>query len=147
MGCFWISCNQQPSTTPASETSPIPVVISLSGKEFFEPERSEKSQAKLDSNLRVAQKNFDANPTEENYIWLGRRLAYLAKYNEAIEIFSKGLEKFPKSYKLDRHRGHRYISTRKFDAAIKDLNKAVALMKDVPLEIEPDGQPNKINVP
>ncbi len=145
-GCFWISCNQQPSTSAVSVV-PIPVATSLAGKEFFEPARSEKSQTKLDSNVQVAQKNFETSPSEENYIWLGRRLAYLSKYKEAIEIFTEGNEKYPDSYKLYRHRGHRYISTREFDEAIEDFNKAVVLMKDAPLEIEPDGQPNKINVP
>jgi tetratricopeptide (TPR) repeat protein len=119
----------------------------LLGKEFFEPERSEASQAKLDSNLHVAQQHFDADPSEENYIWLGRRLAYLSKYAEAIEVFSNGIEQYPSSYRLYRHRGHRYISTRMFDDAIEDFKKAVDLMVGAPVEIEPDGQPNKINVP
>ncbi len=144
--CFWVSCNRQPST-PAVSGSPIPVATSLTGKDFFEPMRPEKSQAKLDSNLQVAQKNFDADPSEENYIWLGRRLAYLSKYKEAIEVFSEGIEKYPDSYKLYRHRGHRYISMRKFDEAIEDFKKAVSRMEGHPIGIEPDGQPNKINVP
>ena len=46
-----------------------------------------------------------------------------------------------------RHRGHRYISQRKFDAAIADFNKAAELMQGAPIEMEPDGQPNKINKP
>lgn len=143
-----VSCNSPSNENQITEDNGSrAVAMSLSGREFFEPERSKKSQAKLDSNLQVAQQNFEVNPSEDNYIWLGRRLAYLSKYNEAIKIFSEGIEKYPKSYKLYRHRGHRYISTRKFDDAIKDFNKAVALMKDAPIEIEPDGQPNKINRP
>ena len=46
-----------------------------------------------------------------------------------------------------RHRGHRYISQRKFDKAIADFEKAIELMNGVALEIEPDGQPNKLNTP
>ncbi len=145
---FFIGCTNKENVQEATANSALnAVAISLSGKEFFEPERSEKSQAKLDSNLQVAKRNFDDDPSEENYIWLGRRLAYLSKYTDAIEIFTKGIEKFPNSYKLYRHRGHRYLSTRKFDDAIKDFNKAVGLMKDAALEIEPDGQPNRINKP
>jgi hypothetical protein len=30
-------------------------------------------------NYKQAKKNFDANPSEENTIWLGRRTAYLGK--------------------------------------------------------------------
>jgi tetratricopeptide (TPR) repeat protein len=48
---------------------------------------------------------------------------------------------------LYRHRGHRYISIRKFQEAVSDLEKAAALMEGKPLEIEPDGQPNKLNQP
>jgi len=121
-----------------------PEVYSLLGVEYFAPE---EANPKLDNNLEVARKNFGADPSEENYIWLGRRTAYLSRYNEAIEIFNQGIEKFPDSYRLYRHRGHRYISQRKFDAAIADLKKASELMQGAPIEIEPDGQPNKLNKP
>jgi len=140
--CLFVLNCQAPKTetTPPSQ----PEIISLLGLEYFAPT---EVNPKLDSNLTVAQKNFDANPSEENYIWLGRRLAYLTRYNEAIKIFTEGIEKFPDSYRLYRHRGHRYVSQRKFDAAIADFNKAAELMKGAPLEIEPDGQPNKLNKP
>jgi tetratricopeptide (TPR) repeat protein len=121
-----------------------PEVYSLLGEEYFAPT---EANPKLDSNLAMARKNFEADPSEDNYIWLGRRTAYLTRYNEAIEIFNQGIEKFPDSYRLYRHRGHRYLSQRKFDAAIADLKKASELMQGVPIEIEPDGQPNKLNQP
>ncbi len=132
------------SCTSQTEDIPEPEVYSLLGLEYFAPS---ESNPKLDSNLSVARKNFEVDPSEENYIWLGRRTAYLTHYNEAIEIFTEGIEKFPNSYRLYRHRGHRYISQRKFDAAIADLTKASTLMPASPLEIEPDGQPNKLNQP
>lgn len=121
-----------------------PQVSSLLGTKYFAPE---ETNPKLDSNLNVALKNFQADATEDNYIWLGRRYGYLIEYNKAIAVLSEGIEKFPNSYRLYRHRGHRYISQRKFDAAIADLTKAAALMKGAPIEIEPDGQPNKLNQP
>lgn len=98
-------------------------------------------------NYEVAKTNFAANPNEENTIWLGRRTAYLGKYEEAIAIYTRGMEKFPNSYKLYRHRGHRYITTRQFDKAIADFKKAAMLVKGKPLEIEPDGLPNAANIP
>jgi tetratricopeptide (TPR) repeat protein len=121
-----------------------PEIISLLGIEFFAPT---STHPKLDSNLFLAQKNFARDSSEENFIWLGRRTAYLTRYNKAIEIFSNGIEKYPNSFKLYRHRGHRYISQRKFDKAISDFEKAVELMNGVALEIEPDGQPNTLNTP
>jgi tetratricopeptide (TPR) repeat protein len=36
---------------------------------------------------------------------------------------------------------------REFSKAVADLQKAAALMPGVPLEIEPDGQPNRLNIP
>ena len=93
-------------STPEQKSEPAPVLTGLDGKQYFEPGRSETAQAKLDSNLNVARKNFEADPSEENYIWLGRREAYLSHYKEAIGIFTEGLEKYPDSYKLFRHRGH-----------------------------------------
>jgi tetratricopeptide (TPR) repeat protein len=131
----------------STERGKEPVVISLLGTEFYEPDRTPDRQSLLDSNLRVARKNFDADPSEENYIWYGRRTAYLMHLDEAIDIFTDGLEKFPKSYRLLRHRGHRYISLRKFNEAIADLEKAEILMSGKPLETEADGVPNKLNKP
>ena len=59
-----------------------PEIISLLGKEYFAPT---PVNPKLDSNLLLAQKNFANDSSEENYIWLGRRTAYLTRYNEAME--------------------------------------------------------------
>lgn len=134
-------------SAPEKKTELSPVLTGLDGKRYFEPERSAAAQARLDSNLNVARKNFEADPSEDNYIWLGRREGYLYHYNEAIKILSEGLEKYPNSYKLFRHRGHRYISIRDFNKAIADFQMAASLMPRQPLEIEPDGQPNKINKP
>ncbi len=131
-------------TSNNNEITSEPEAYSLLGLEYFAPI---EVNSKLDSNLAVARNNFEADPSEENYIWLGRRTAYLTRYNEAIEIFNEGIEKFPTSYRLYRHRGHRYISQRKFYAAIDDLKKASTLMQGAPIEIEPDGQPNKLNKP
>jgi tetratricopeptide (TPR) repeat protein len=77
----------------------------------------------------------------------GRRTAYLGLYKKAIKIFSKGLKKHPDSPELYRHRGHRYISIRQFDKAIRDFQKAATLAEGRDIEIEPDGLPNKLNIP
>ncbi|MBX2896477.1 MAG: hypothetical protein KF763_13590 [Cyclobacteriaceae bacterium] len=135
------ACKQNNPEQAAAEAAEV---YSLLGLEYYAPTQP---NAKLDSNLAVAQKNFEADASEENYIWLGRRLAYKVKYNQAIDVFTQGIERYPHSYKLYRHRGHRYLSQRKFDAAIEDFTKAAALMPATPLELEPDGIPNRINKP
>lgn len=136
-----LACKENNPEQAAAEAAEV---YSLLGLEYYAPT---EPNAKLDSNLAEAQKNFDADASEENYIWLGRRLAYKVKYNKAIEVFTEGIEQYPNSYKLYRHRGHRYLSQRKFDAAIEDFTKAAELMPATPLELEPDGIPNKINQP
>ncbi|MGE0771523.1 MAG: tetratricopeptide repeat protein [Cyclobacteriaceae bacterium] len=138
-----VGCSQQTNETQEQKA---PVVVSLLGETFYEPDRSADVQQHLDSNLSVAKKNLEENPSEENYIWLGRRLGYLSRFNEAIDVLTEGLDKYPDSYKLLRHRGHRFISLRLFDRAISDLSTASTLMPP-DLEIEPDGQPNRLNQP
>lgn len=135
-------------TTPNQEkVEKAPEVVSLLGTTYFEPERSPEVQARLDSSLWAAKKKFHDNPSEENYIWYARRLGYLSRFNQAIEVLSEGIDKYPNSYKLLRHRGHRFISMRLFDRAIDDLTKASTLMPAGDPEIEPDGSPNKLNIP
>ncbi|HVF29718.1 MAG TPA: tetratricopeptide repeat protein, partial [Pyrinomonadaceae bacterium] len=46
-----------------------------------------------------------------------------------------------------RHRGHRYLTIRCFDDAVRDFEKAAELTKGKPDEIEPDGLPNPKNIP
>lgn len=104
--------------------------------------------ATLEDNLAAARAAFAADPKDEtNIIWLGRRLAYLGRYEEAIDVYSRGLELHPESYRLLRHRGHRFITLRRFERAENDLAQAAHLTRGVPDEIEPDGAPNKYGVP
>lgn len=125
-----------------------PEAKSLNGRKLFPMQLSPATQAKYDQLLAEAQAKYNADPKDlNNIIWLGRRTAYLGSYKKAIKIFSKGLKIHPQSPELYRHRGHRYISVRKFDKAIKDFSKAAALSSGRDTEIEPDGLPNKLNIP
>ena len=62
-------------------------------------------------------------------------------------MFTQGIAMHPGDARLYRHRGHRYITTRRFDLAIDDLKKAAQLIAGKPDEIEPDGAPNKAGIP
>jgi len=91
---------------------------------------------------------YNSNPMNPDLtIWLGRRMAYLGDYQDAISIFTEGIEKHPDDARMYRHRGHRYITTRQLDLAIQDLEKAAELIHGQPDIIEPDGIPNKRNKP
>ncbi len=123
-------------------------VNSLLGQELLPPAMDLATKNKKDSLLDIAFNNFQQDSlSEDNIIWYGRRLAYLYKYVEAIEAYTKGLSNHQSSYRLLRHRGHRFISIRKFELAIEDLKKAAHLVQDQPLEVEPDGIPNRLNKP
>ncbi len=119
----------------------------LAGEPLYPTPLSAEASARLHADLAAARAAFDADPDEMNTIWLGRRLAYLQRYREAIEVFSDGLARHPASYRLYRHRGHRHISMRDFDAAIADLERANELMPKGITETEPDGMPNPQGVP
>ena len=108
---------------------------------------SDKAKVIYETKLAEAKLNFSKDPSADNLIWLGRRTAYLGNYEDAIEIYSKGIDQFPKDARFYRHRGHRYISSRCFDLAIKDFKKATRLTRGKPNEIEPDGLPNALGIP
>ena len=99
------------------------------------------------ANYQTALGNFITDSSATNFIWLGRRIAYTGSYEEAIDVYSRGIAQYAVDARLYRHRGHRYVTTRQFDKAIADLEHAATLIKDTEDTIEPDGIPNKLNTP
>lgn len=109
---------------------------------------ADATRAKYERQLAVARRAYVSAPQNlDSIIWYGRRLGYLGRLRESIEIYTRGLARHPDNPWLLRHRGHRYISVRDFDAAVADLKRADDLMRDKPDEVEPDGQPNAANTP
>jgi tetratricopeptide (TPR) repeat protein len=125
-----------------------PEATSLLGRPLHRMALPDETRAALEANLAAAERDFRAAPeSEDATIWLGRRQAYLWRYRDAIETFSKGLALHPRSFRLYRHRGHRYITVRELDRAIADFERAAALIRGVPDEVEPDGAPNASGKP
>jgi tetratricopeptide (TPR) repeat protein len=134
------------SWTPAS--AQLPETLSLLGKPLVSPPIPAERRRTLEADLAAARAAFDKNPVDvDAAIWLGRRTAYLGRFGEAVEIYTRAIEGHPDDPRLYRHRGHRYITLRKFDPAIRDFNRAAELIEGRPDEIEPDGQPNARNIP
>jgi tetratricopeptide (TPR) repeat protein len=134
------------SLTVAAVAQQRPEATSLAGKPLYPIELANRS--KLEGDLAQAEKDLAAKPTDADaIIWTGRRLAYLWRYGDAIAMFSKGIAQHPNDARLYRHRGHRFITTRQFDRAIADFDKAVSLIKGATDEIEPDGAPNASGKP
>jgi tetratricopeptide (TPR) repeat protein len=124
-----------------------PEATSLNGKPLMRP-TALPNQQKLEAELAQAEKDLAARPNDaEAMIWVGRRLGYLWRFNDAIAAFTKGIAAHPGNPKFYRHRGHRYITIRQFAKAEADFEKAAQLFKGKPDEIEPDGAPNPAGKP
>ncbi len=133
----------------AQDTNEGPVeAISLLGTPLMRPKLSEDFRIEQTTHLKAAEAALSlATDNPEALVWVGRRTAYLGRYQEAIEIFSGGIESHPDFAPLFRHRGHRYISIRRFDDAIKDLSFAADLIAGATDIVEQDGLPNAMGIP
>ena len=145
----WYDRFLRPERAPATdEQGRTPETTSLLGVPLFAPVLDVERKKTYEENLGDAAAEFVLAPDEEEkIIWVGRRMAYLGRYQDAVAVYSRGIDKIPDSYKLLRHRGHRYITLRQFDDAIADLERATTLIEGVTDQIEPDGLPNAQNTP
>jgi tetratricopeptide (TPR) repeat protein len=130
---FFIPAVAQPCLNAAREVAPV---LSPETRATYEKKLEEADTAHLDKPNAA-----------DSIIWLGRRMAYLGNYKKAVWIFSSGIKLHPNDAGLYRHRGHRYITLRCFDDAIRDLEKAASLIKGTPDEVELDGLLNARKVP
>ena len=137
---------------PPVSVAPLPLddiqALSLFNQPLVAPELPPEVRRDREDRLAEAKAAVEARPDDpEALIWLGRRTAYLGRYREAIEIFSRGVVRFPQDARFLRHRGHRYITIRRFDAAEADLEDAARLVAGQPDQVEPDGLPNAAGIP
>ena len=142
MGCASVA--EPPiQITPAS-----PETWSLFGEPLHAPSPSPAVLDTLQRELARTRAAYDRNPEDPDAIlWLGRRTAYLGRFRAAVTIFSEGIAKHPEDARFYRHRGHRYITLRRFESAIADLEHAAELVEGKPDQVEPDGIPNPRNLP
>ena len=132
----------------AGSGSTVVEATSLTGQPLMRPEPQGAARERMEQQLAAARAAFERTPVDaDSIIWLGRRTAYLGRFNEAIDIYTKGMVSHPAEARLVRHRGHRYLSTRQLPLAIADFERAYALTKGTPDVVEPDGQPNARNIP
>jgi tetratricopeptide (TPR) repeat protein len=133
---------------PSHATGQGPEAISLLGQPLYPPALTPERRAELERELAGARADYERDPASADAIlWVGRRLAYLGRYREAIEVFGDGIEKHPEDARMYRHRGHRWITLRRFDDAIRDLDHAARLVAGRPDQVEPDGMPNPYGIP
>jgi tetratricopeptide (TPR) repeat protein len=109
---------------------------------------ADRTRGALEQQLAEARADLQVRPRDAAaVVWVGRRLAYLGRFREAIDVYTEGLLEHPDDTRLLRHRGHRWITLRDFDRAVDDLSRADALMQRRDDEVEPDGQPNARGIP
>ncbi len=110
--------------TGARRTSDVPPArdaeaMSLLGEPLFAPPDTAEMLGAVGANSR--EEMVDA------LIAAGRERAGKWRYRDAVEIYTRAMELAPDDPRLYRHRGHRYISLRQLDSAVRDLDRAGAL--------------------
>jgi len=124
----------------------IPEAFSLYKKPLYvipyRPDLAEGLRKKLEKAIRDFEEDQD---NVENYIWLGRQLAYNGRYREGIAVYTMGLEKYPENAELYRHRAHRFLTLRLFDHAVTDSMQSIRYMMEAPDKIEYSGLPGHEN--
>ncbi|HUF66345.1 MAG TPA: hypothetical protein VMM17_10275 [Gemmatimonadaceae bacterium] len=137
------------SEAQAQESAPIEAqAVSLLGDTLREFPLDAEVRARYELQLAEARNSYDRAPGDaDSIIWLGRRLAYVGRLRDAIDVYSRGILLHPDNPWLYRHRGHRLITLREFDRAVADFEQAALLAAGTEDEVEPDGQPNARNVP
>jgi tetratricopeptide (TPR) repeat protein len=98
-----------------------PEVNSPLGKSFFAKGDADGAIAKADAALA-------ANPASVDLMIAAARARDIAlQFDGSIKLYTKAITAAPDDVRAYRFRGHRYISTRRFDLAVADLEKAVKL--------------------
>ncbi len=147
-------CGGAPGTdVPDEPPAPAPAedgveAVSLLGDPLRRPALDPAFAERQQRLLAEARTRLEANPDDvDALIWVARRTAYLGRFREAIGVLDRGIREHPDEARLYRHRGHRYITLRRFEDAVADLEHAAALIEDAADSVEPDGLPNPRGVP
>ncbi len=98
-----------------------PELTTLLGRPVQARPDTDGAIAKADAALAADPKNVDL------ILAAARARDAALQFHAAIDIYTKGLALAPSDVRLLRFRGHRYISIRRFDLAVADLQKAVGL--------------------
>lgn len=138
-----VGCDSPPETSetappvaqPSARTLPRPYeAISLLGDTLYASDLP-TAQPASDSAQSTAARAYEQAPTLQNTIDYGKALAQRAQYQDAIRLFTAGLQEFPNAPELYRYRGEQLIVTRQFDRAVQDLVKGAELLQNRPVSV------------
>ena len=100
---------------------PAPEVFSSLGKSY-------SSNADVTQSIQKADLALAKGPaTAELLLAAGAARDAVLRFSESIPLYGRGMDDYPNDVRFPRYRGHRFISTRRFDAAIVDLKKATGM--------------------
>ncbi|WP_084399160.1 tetratricopeptide repeat protein [Henriciella aquimarina] len=117
---------QEAQTSEAAASMPVEATSFLGEPLYRKPASPEKAAAAEEALARL---EASEELSEDDYIEIGGTVAGAGRYQDAIAAYSQGIADFEDSYKLRRHRAHRYITTRQLEKAYDDLKEAEALVK------------------
>jgi len=110
-----------PAPTSAPQAAPAPEVTSALGRRFFAKPDADGAIAGADAALA-------ASPGDLDLLLAAARARDAAlQFSGSIPLYSQAIAGAPEDVRAYRFRGHRYISTRRFAEAARDLEKARAL--------------------
>lgn len=72
----------------------------------------------------------------DRYLSAGLLKSYLGKFQEAVDFYSTGIAAGVADAHLYRHRGHRYLTLRRLEDAVTDLQRARDLLPYSPYELD-----------
>ncbi|WP_411818584.1 tetratricopeptide repeat protein [Hyphococcus sp. DH-69] len=140
--CSNVSADNKASAE-TDQTEKIVETTSFLGGPLYQqsiaPERDQRLRE------QISELKSKVSLSEDEYISLGGLYASRRQYQAAIGVYSQGLLKFPNSYKLRRHRGHRYMTVRDLENAIVDFTEALSLIEESEVreyEIDAKGKPH-----
>lgn len=105
-------------TTVGAAMAPGQQAVSLFGEPLFEQEDTTGAIAEADAALA------DAPDDVDRLIEAGRVRRNVWQYRQAMDLYTRAIELAPDDWRAYRYRGHRHISLRQFDRAIRDLETA-----------------------
>ena len=99
----------------------------LDGRLLSPPPLPAEVEADRQAKLAAVRAALQQAPDDRDaWIWVGRRLGYLGRYREAIDVYGEALERWPGDPFLLRHRGHRHLSVRAFGRSRGEIVNSAA---------------------
>jgi tetratricopeptide (TPR) repeat protein len=119
--CLVVASAAAVAGQPTPGQGRLPELTTLLGTPVFAKADTDGAIAKADAALAADPRNIDLA------LAAARARDAALQFHSAIEMYTRGLAIAPEDVRLWRFRGHRYISIRRFDLAVPDLQHAVRL--------------------